>query len=33
MRQTKMAKFLEKNFNYILGGFFTFIIFGIIVGG
>jgi hypothetical protein len=33
MRQTKMAKFLEEKFNYILGGFFSFIIFGIIVGG
>ena len=29
----KMAEFLEEKFNYILGGFFAFIIFGLIVGG
>ena len=28
-----MVKFLEKKFNYILGGFFIFIIFGLIIGG
>jgi hypothetical protein len=33
MRQTKMIKFLEEKFSYILGGFFTFIIFGMVVGG
>lgn len=33
MRQTEMVKFLEEKFNYILGGFFTFIIFGLIIGG
>lgn len=28
-----MVKFLEEKFNYILGVFFAFIIFGLIIGG